>query len=253
MEDKLLLSRPEAVSLGQFMIDSGYIRHVNDSKDFYDAEHYYTDKKALHQSDEIPFSLDFGYDNFGTPVLLNYCIDKLLAFDSFKTKGIFRLSVQTSLLERVVLLIGCCTDGGISILEHMKGDNLPLIYASLIKVFFMRLEKPPLPSIILTDSLIPANIDDINDNSDILEGISKEISKIPGSMGLLSTLLLLQKVGNSTKTCLHYNDLAKLFVPCFFRINSRDIKNYMIQNSIATSFLTLLISEVHTIYGLPKV
>ena len=249
MEDKLLLKRPDAVSLGQKLIDSGFIRHVCDSRDFFDSEFFYTNRKAELSTQGLPLSLPFGMDKDRQPVLLHHCIQQLEKDGNYKTQGIFRLSVQTALLERLILLIGCCNDGGLFVLNCIKGTSLPLLYAQLIKVFFCRMTNDPLSLSMLEDCALLDKNSKIDDDN-VFKQIKEEILKyFKSSVAFKKTILLIQKVAHSPETSLNANDLAKLFVPVFFRIDTDNVQNYIALSEKATQFLTVLIYRAHEIFA----
>ena len=49
MEDKLMLTRPESISLGQYIMQMGYIKSVVNSKGFCDSDLVYSIKSELKE------------------------------------------------------------------------------------------------------------------------------------------------------------------------------------------------------------
>ena len=178
MEDKLLLTRLEAVQIGDWIMSRGYFRHVSDSRGFFDDHFCYTTAQSFKSHQGAPESLVFkrklidvmhnnksiahkiylrstgvigdeGYAEIGfnnsltkvhIPPLLKFCVEQLNKEENCGTEGIFRLSAQVAIVERLQMLIGCCIDGGITVLSAVRGEKLAILFAQILKVFLSDLE-----------------------------------------------------------------------------------------------------------------
>lgn len=69
------------------------------------------------------------------PVLVEYCISRLQEESMLRTEGMFRLSASSAAVNRLAIVIGCCSDGGAVILDALRATNLPLVLAQLLKKF----------------------------------------------------------------------------------------------------------------------
>ena len=249
MKDKLMLDRKDAIILCQHIMKLDLIKSVDEKIEiFSDSNSVYSVNSSikLNINSSSIISSNFGFSdttNISSPVLLNYCLKQILKNECYKTKDIFKLSLNSTLIDRIVLFIGCCNDGGISLMNHIKGHDLPILYSQLIKIFYSELTTPPISNRILVENEIK-NIDIKDETKNkILLKISSEIKNIPKSYGLLPVISLLQKVGNSNETGLTNSELSNIFAPLLFTTESE------VQSQTAVSILTLLISNILTIYG----
>jgi len=73
------------------------------------------------------------------PVLVEFCISRLQEEDMLQTEGVFRLSAPSAAVNRLAIVIGCCSDGGAIILQALRATRLSHVLAQLLKKFLSEL------------------------------------------------------------------------------------------------------------------
>ena len=316
MEDKLLISRPEAVQLGAFIMQHNYFRHVCDAREFFDKEFFYTTRKCVKSYDGAQQSLvfkrslhDILHDNYSLyhrvtlkvdstrsvkpayidvkyneslhvhiPPLVQFCVEELRKPECMEL-GIFRLSSQEFIIERLLVLIGCSTDGGLTVLKAIRGNNLPILFAQLLKQFLANLNDSLLSSAhreiwlnwkqLLQSNEIskfdiklkpsepnhcelctnPLQVELRSTKDQVIDKMRTILFQLPAiEISVLREILQLLDLVQASHSSLDSKSLAKLFAPILFRMDDSAIAEYVKQSETITELIDFLILNQSSVF-----